>query len=130
MGGWNIDVDSIKVEQLEETNPEIYCSNAISETRKHNYGTALHFAKKALEYADNSIRGTNRFSHHLLILEILLHMKKYSEFLQYIEIHHFIEKIYANNEKGVLVGIFFTLYVECWKNVRWNLDDKDTVIVV
>jgi len=148
MSGWEIDTNSIKVEHLEETNPDIYDSKSLTVARKGNYAEALHYAKKALEYRENNgiADCLNALSYHVRILEILFCMGKYDECLKYIQLHKFLDYIgnshaeeMREKKRGALslytnrlredVAYFFTIYVECWKKTHWVFAMNDWVVI-
>mgnify|MGYP001050925458 CR=1 FL=1 len=126
MGNWRI--GNIKVEEMVETDPEVYRRRAYDALCVGQYRTAIQETEKALKYSNNDIQD------YVEIARILVEMQEYRQCLEFIRQHKIVDYFFTEEyrKSGIRSALpqFFKIYLKCWKQVGGNLDEADVIIAV
>ena len=125
MAGWESS-DDIQIESVEEiidTNPDLYKQRAIVAINECRYKDALKEAQLALKY------GKQELQYHVLIVRTLLEMGQYEVCYNYL----IGSKLWKNRKSEKLLPderdyLYYT-YARCFNECKFDVDKADFIVV-
>lgn len=128
MQGWDIDYDAIVVEEILDTNPDLYKRRALAAIEEERYYDAVQEAQTALKYSDGDIQ------YHFLIIKASYKMGMYGICYNYILYTYILEYVYETPWRefwtsAIDVDELMEIYMHCWRSTGHTLQDARVIVV-
>lgn len=124
--GWNSNELEIQVEEVEEildTNPDLYKQRTIDALNKKRYEDALKEAQLALKF------GNQALEFQVLIVRVLFEMEQYEECFKYIKSSNLWNKKDDEELLGDEQNYIYYVYAYCYRECGYIVLNLDMVII-
>lgn len=127
MAGWeNISEEDIHVEKVEEildTNPDLYKQRTIAALNEKRYKDALKEAQLALRY------GNQALEYHVLIVRVLFEMKQYEVCIKYLHTSGLWDKKDSEELLNDELNYVYYVYACCYRECGYSVNNLSTIII-